>query len=308
MPKRSAFREMRQIMLSVDNVCYRFKIGLFDCLALRDSSVGSRRRLFAGSVLNGLAGEEYLDERPPTTSYPAPRACLLIRAPGLCVLIDTGTGLSADNRNSGRLLQSITLAGISAHDVDTVILTHAHRGHAGGTLDVAGRPIYTEARYVLAADEWDFWMSRPDLRSRRLQRMADTIHTGLSALQGRVTLLTGGDWITSGIRAIATPGHSAGHIAISISSEGQELLCIGDTALAPIHLQHPAWYSRFDLRPEQAATTRVRLLDQAAASGALVHAYHFPFPGLGWIYSGRQAWRWEPIPERSPNSSVGNRR
>lgn len=281
-------------MITPASLCYRFAIGRFECFALSDGVGTKGRRPFVGSVHSGLGDGAQADESIPTTSYSAPRTCLLVRTPRTSVLIDTGAGPLGRGSDQGRLLRILPLADISAGDVDMVILTHAHPGHAGGTLDGSGHAAYPAARYTLATDEWEFWTGRPDLRSRRLQHMADRIYAGLSELQNRVALVAGGDEIVPGIRAIAAPGHSAGHLAISITSEGEELLCMGDVVLAPRHLEHPSWYARYDLRPEQSVTSRIRLLDRAAASGALVHAYHFPFPGLGRVRPEGRAWRWEP--------------
>ena len=50
----------------------------------------------------------------------------------------------------------------------------------------------------------------------------------------------------------------------------------------------------FDLLPEDAAATKRRLLDRAAADHALVHAFHFPFPGLGHVRRHGGGWVWEP--------------
>lgn len=284
-------------MTSASRVFLRFRVGQFECFAICDSTHITRRRLFAGSISTGLADEIVRTADSSTLAYPAPRTCLLVRGPQeTCVLIDAGAGIGSGTSawDQGELQRHLALTGTDPDNVGVVILTHAHLGHAGGALDISGRPAYRRARYALGREEWAFWMSRPDLRSRRLQGMADRIHAHLSALEGRVTLLDSGAEIVPGIRAVAAPGHSAGHLAISISSENEELLCLSDTVLAPVHLEHPEWYTRYDLRPEQSVTSRVRLLDRAAASGALVHAYHFPFPGLGRVRSKGRAWQWQP--------------
>jgi len=41
------------------------------------------------------------------------------------------------------------LAGITAQDIDTVILTHGHADHIGGNADDAGHATFPNARYVM---------------------------------------------------------------------------------------------------------------------------------------------------------------
>ena len=84
-------------------------------------------------------------------------------------------------------------------------------------------------------------------------------------------------------------------MALVISSEGEQLLCISDTALHPIHLEHPEWCAAVDFAPDQVVATRRRILNRAAAENALVLAFHFPFPGLGHIVQKEEGWDWQPI-------------
>jgi hypothetical protein len=53
-------------------------------------------------------------------------------------------------------------------------------------------------------------------------------------------------------------------MALEISSEGEQLLCISDAALHPIHLEQPEWYAAVDFAPDQAVATRRRILHTAA--------------------------------------------
>jgi len=57
------------------------------------------------------------------------------------------------------LRQNLQAAGIEPADVDTVVITHAHPAHVGGTLDDEGQPVYASARYYLGKEEWEFWTS-----------------------------------------------------------------------------------------------------------------------------------------------------
>ena len=84
-------------------------------------------------------------------------------------------------------------------------------------------------------------------------------------------------------------------MALAISSRGEELLYISDTVLHPIHLEHPEWCAAVDFAPDQVTATRHRIFNRAAAEKALVLAFHFPFPGLGYITQKGEGWEWQPI-------------
>jgi hypothetical protein len=57
------------------------------------------------------------------------------------------------------------------------------------------------------------------------------------------------------------------------------------------HLEHPEWYPSFDLQPELSGATKRRILDRAVADKALVLAFHFPFPSLGYVIQQGKGWR-----------------
>jgi glyoxylase-like metal-dependent hydrolase (beta-lactamase superfamily II) len=83
------------------------------------------------------------------------------------VLIDTGAG--PGGRSSGAILARLEVAGIRPRNVDTVILTHAHPDHIGGTVGAGNRPVFTNARHVLSEYEWEFWTrANPDLTAMRV--------------------------------------------------------------------------------------------------------------------------------------------
>jgi glyoxylase-like metal-dependent hydrolase (beta-lactamase superfamily II) len=70
---------------------------------------------------------------------------------------------------------------------------------------------------------------------------------------------------------------------VAISSSGEDLLCISDLVLHPIHLKEPGWFAAVDMLPDQLVAARRVLLAKAAADKSLVMAFHFPFPGLGHV-------------------------
>jgi len=126
--------------------------------------------------------------------------------------------------------------------------------------------------------------------------MVETARRNLGPLKERISLIEGEVEIVPGVRAIATFGHTPGHIALSIASDSERLLHISDAVLYPLHLEHPEWTPVFDILPEQASASKRRIFDLAAEEDALVFAHHFPpYPSLGRVRKREQGWRWQPI-------------
>ena len=193
--------------------------------------------------------------------------------------------------NAGKLLQNLRTLDITPQDIDTVILTHGHRDHLHGvTEDATDQVVFSNARHVMWRGEWEFRNSAEGLdfddgdASRKL-----------AALAGRLDLIDSELEIVPGIHAIHAPGHTPGHMALAIVSGGEQVLDLVDAVGHPIHLEHPEWNMRVDYQPALAERTRRMLLSRAAAEHAPILAYHFDFPGLGYVQQGPEAWKWQPI-------------
>ena len=272
---------------------YRFNLGDFECVSLSDGSLDyPPKNLFANVPTEQI--EEVLRQRNLPIDYiTTPYTYLYVNTGEHRVLVDMGAG---DLRPStGKLLQNMKAAGIQPGDIDTVIITHAHPDHIGGTLDDEGKPVYANAHYFIWKEEWDFWFS--ELAEARTPAMFVTCaRTNLEPLQDRVTLLDRESEMVPGIGAIAAPGHTPGHIVVSVSSDNERLLYIGDTVLYPLHLEHPDWIPIYDIMPEKAAASKRRIFDRAAEEKALVIGQHFPpFPSLGYVVKKGEGWQWQPI-------------
>jgi len=223
------------------------------------------------------------------------------------VLVDTGAGdlgahaaqvfpgLDHSTSVTGLLPENLGTLGVEPSEIDTVIITHAHPDHVGGTLDETGGLVFPSARYFISGEEWEFWIS--DVATAKAPAiMVETARRNLGPLKERISLIEGEVEIVPGVRAIATFGHTPGHIALSIASDSERLLHISDAVLYPLHLEHPEWTPVFDILPEQASASKRRIFDLAAEEDALVFAHHFPpYPSLGRVRKREQGWRWQPI-------------
>jgi glyoxylase-like metal-dependent hydrolase (beta-lactamase superfamily II) len=285
---------------------HHFQVGTFECMAVSDGTFTyapptfppPATFLFANAPrerLEQVLGEHNLQPEQ-WAEWISPYICLVVNTGEHQVLVDTGAdGLSP---STGKLLQNLRAGGIAPEDIDTVILTHGHPDHIGGNTDAEGKLAFPNARYVMWKDEWNFWTSEQAelrLNEHGKEVLLGFAHKNLPPIQGQLTLVDHEAEIMPGMRAIAAPGHTPGHMALAISSGGEQLLCISDAVLHSIHLEQPEWYATVDFAPEQVVATRRRLLNKAVAEKALVFAFHFPFPGLGHVVQKVEGWQWQPV-------------
>ncbi|WAU82711.1 MBL fold metallo-hydrolase [Streptomyces sp. Qhu-G9] len=224
---------------------------------------------------------------------------------GLRVLVDTGIGNGKERANPAwhnlrtGFLERLTAAGFPPDSVDLVILTHLHADHVGwNTRQVNGEwvPTFPNARYLTSRAEREFWTTY-DMEEAREQMFRDSvIPVEQAGLLSTVDVPHTGAEISPGLRMIPTPGHTPGHVAVELTSQGKTALISGDCVHHPVQLAHPAIGACVDIDPLQSETTRRELLGSLAGTDTLLLGTHFAPPTAGHVLAHADAYRLEPVP------------
>jgi glyoxylase-like metal-dependent hydrolase (beta-lactamase superfamily II) len=280
--------------MAVGKDTFRFKVGDFECLVVKDGVVTMPEKPF-----NAFPGQ-YHDIQPGLV---LDLLCLVIRVGEHTILLDTGLG-AAEYPVTGNLPHILKNEGIPPQQIDTVILSHGHGDHISGITDAEDRLVFPNARYVMSRAEWEFWMADPELIHHNLdekarQMFSTAVKKNLIQIKDRFDIIEGESGSVAGIDLMITPGHTPGHMMLVISSGKEQLYCLGDLFHEPSDLLQPDLYDIFAIDPEQSHRTTIQVLSRLGASNPLVFNCHFPFPGLGHIVKKGDGWLWQPIEMKS---------
>jgi len=265
---------------------YRMQLGQFEITALYDGAIQLPAGLLKNSTeeeIGKLLAKKFVGNPNMQTAVNT----YLINTGEHLVLIDTGAG-GLFGPDLGNVITNLKAAGYTTDEVDTVILTHLHGDHIGGLNDASGRPTFANAKVLISVQDNDFWLSEeaaaaaPE-EAKQFFKMARDMAAPLKASKQWATFESGAE-LVPGIKAIVAHGHTPGHTAFEVSSNGQKLLIWGDIVHAhAVQFARPDVSIEFDVDQQQAIATRKALMAQVAAEGALVAGMHLPFPGIGHI-------------------------
>lgn len=277
---------------------FRFKLGGFEITMISDSEVfidGPYPVIGANADeadVRALMRDNLLPER----KYQPGFSPTIVNTGKEIVLIDAGNGSNGfvPRPNGGWLAAQLGPAGFKPEDIDIVALSHGHPDHIGGIIE-GGKPLFPNARYLVSQIEHDFWTPERNLTSD-LQKFADVYRANTKPVIDKLGFLKPGDDIATGIRAVEAYGHTPGHLAFMIESEGKSIFYWGDCAHQHVaSLAHPEWHCVFDTDKAAAASTRRKIFDRLATDRLAVIGYHMPFPSLGYVERlGTSGFRWLP--------------
>ncbi len=248
-----------------------FTIGSLQAAALRDGTLSPANDNKTLAV--GRTKEEtdalLVANNLPTDTLSLGLQPMLVRGADKVMLFDTGAAANMGPA-AGKLPASLAAAGVDPASVTDVFISHLHRDHVGG-LVANGVLAFPNAAIRMSTDEWA--ALQHDEQQAAL----------VSVISPKVTPFEPNAEIVPGlVKSVDVDGHTPGHTAYEITSDGQSLLYIGDTMHhSVISVQRPDWTIAFDGDAPTAQASRKALLERTAASGERIYAVHFPFPGLG---------------------------
>ena len=118
-------------------------------------------------------------------------------------------------QDAQRLPNQLAKMGLSVTDIDVVFLGHLHFDHAGGLCDLCGAEVHIQADELAAANP------QQDMAYFDNEIVAQP---NWQVKQGEYKL-------ADGVHAIASPGHTAGHMSLWIEMpEGPPIILAGDAA------------------------------------------------------------------------------
>lgn len=240
-----------------------------------------------GGAMFGVVPKVMWEKKMPADEHNRIRMgtnCLLVRAGGATVLIDTGLGDKHDARFADlygyeagalRLPESLAALGLGVEDVDHVLLSHLHFDHCGwNTRRESDRvvPTFPRARYWLCRGEVEH-ARRPDERDRA-SYFSDNWEPLFAA--GQVELFDEVAEPVSGVKAVKAPGHNRDMCIVLLDGGGAEQgVFWADLVPTTAHVPAP-WVMAYDLYPLETVANKQRWLPLAAREGWVCVFEHDP--------------------------------
>lgn len=268
----------------------RYTVGEFEIAVVSDGEI----RLDGGAVFGlvpRLLWEPVIGRENIDAEYRIPQGlnCMLVRRGETVALIETGMGNKHDEKvrtrifpgDYGHLLESLSEAGVHPAEVTVVANTHLHADHCGWNTvrrdDGRVAPTFPNARYYVQKGEYE--VARHPNERTAATYYAENFEP--LAESGQLELVEGEREIAPGIHFLPTPGHTADHASIVLSSGGETAIYTGDLVHHEVQLERPAWIAAFDVMPLVSLETKKRLAEKAIRERALLICVHNAFPGVG---------------------------
>ena len=202
--------------------------------------------------------------------------CLLIRNSAGNILINVGAGSKRLERlkeshglQGNKLIKGLKALGVSARDIDTVVLTDLQYDSAGGStkLERSGKaiPVFPKATYVVQKSAWDE-ANAPDERNRKLYNEEDFLPLEEA---GVLNLVEGDTELAPGVSTKVTNGYSSGHQIVLVEAGSERIAFLSHLIPTPFHIALST-ISAFDKDPGEVINGKREVIGMALNGGWLM--------------------------------------
>ena len=278
---------------------FRGKLGAFEMIAISDGGFfrDAPRDFLAVNAEEADVSDVLQNDFYPPDFYELGFAPAIINTGNELVLFDTGIG-NVRRPEAGQLRDRLALVDLTPEQIDVVVLSHFHIDHTGGLIE-DGAPAFPNARYVASAVEFDYWTTSDEAANSEfgvVKLSAQFARENVARLAEKMTFVGHGQNVARGITAMDVAGHTPGHLAFNIESEGERLVIASDALIHPsLSFRRPDWEHIFDVDGAQAAAARKSLLSMLAADRVPFMAYHMPFPNVGFAEPSGDGYRYVSV-------------
>ncbi|WP_159499844.1 MBL fold metallo-hydrolase [Microbacterium sp. 18062] len=185
-------------------------------------------------------------------------------------------------------------AGLAPEDIHVVVNTHLHLDHVGcNTHEAADGSVvatFPNAEYLFVDTEWEWAQQSAAAGNPSCGRVDRAVAPLLEAGRGRLVSMD--HRVTDEIALLPTPGHTPGHVSVEVTTDAGSAVITGDMMHHPIQLFEPGLCSLFEEDSDEAARTRIALLERWRRRDVLLLGTHFPGSGIGLLEQDARGFRY----------------
>jgi glyoxylase-like metal-dependent hydrolase (beta-lactamase superfamily II) len=226
--------------------------------------------------------------------------CLLIRAGGKNILVETGAGgkMGPKMRDiyglDGPFLNDrLHDHGLDRTEIDIVINTHLHFDHCGGNTRVEKDKVvasYPNAKYVVQRGEFEH-AKNPNERDRASYFLENYVPIEAA---GKLALLEADRALAPGVELIRVPGHTANMQCVKLTGGGKTAFFFADLVPTAAHLPLP-WIMGYDLYPMTTLENKKKWIPEVIQEGWIALFGHDAKTPAGHVRDRDGIWELEPI-------------
>ena len=215
--------------------------------------------------------------------------CMLIQTPDANILVNAGTGSKQSDKlkdtfglTGNKLLKGLRSFGITARDVDIVILSDLFIEHGGGCtkMDRSGIavPTFPKARHIVQKSSWEDAQNPNDRFNNRFNP------EDFLPLQEKnlIEIIDGDTEIIPGVNIKVTNGPSIGHQIVLVERGSEKVAFLSNLIPTPMHLM-PNYIAAWDMDPNNTLLEKQETLTNAVKDGWLVVFGHAKEHPAGYI-------------------------